>query len=208
MVKVEGPMMSLGASGKLGGALVFSKWKGRPYVRTLVRPANPKSGGQVGVRAMFKFLSQKWAGLTAGNKATWEDYADQLVVSPFNAFMGRNQFRYRDFTPPTKEDPAAEVEVADAPCVLVTTLGIRSISIELTPAAWVLDWGFAIFRDTAPAVTASFDNLIGIVLNDGANAVTWLDTPLEPNDYHYIAKGFSNDGVWGGDSNEDTETVV
>jgi len=201
-------MMSLGASGKLGGALVFAKWKGRPYVRTLVRPANPKSGGQIGVRAMFKFLSQKWAGLTDGNRATWEDYADQLVVSPFNAYVSRNQFRYRDFTPPTKEDPAAQAATPDAAVVIALTLGVRSIAVEITPSAYVADWGFAVFRALSATVVPAFDNLIGVVIQDGANAVTWLDTPLEPDAYYYMAKGFTADGLWSPDSNEETETVV
>ena len=81
MVKLQAPCLSLEASGSLAGALVFSKWKGRPYCRSLVTPANPRSGGQVGMRAMFKFLSQKWDAIAAGPKATWEDRADQLIAS-------------------------------------------------------------------------------------------------------------------------------
>ena len=50
MAKVTGPLMSMDASGKFGGALVFGKWKGRPTVRQLVTPANPQSAGQVAAR--------------------------------------------------------------------------------------------------------------------------------------------------------------
>lgn len=46
MAKVTGPLMSMDASGGFGGTLVFGKWKGRPTVRQLVIPANPKSANQ------------------------------------------------------------------------------------------------------------------------------------------------------------------
>jgi hypothetical protein len=46
MAKVTGPLMSMDASGGFGGTLVFGKWKGRPTVRQLVTPSNPKSANQ------------------------------------------------------------------------------------------------------------------------------------------------------------------
>jgi len=46
MAKTSGPLFSLGASGKFGGAAVYSIWKGITYVRQLVTPANPKSAAQ------------------------------------------------------------------------------------------------------------------------------------------------------------------
>lgn len=51
MAKVSGPLMSMDASGKLGNAIVFSKWKGRNTVRGFVIPANPRSAGQQTQRA-------------------------------------------------------------------------------------------------------------------------------------------------------------
>lgn len=50
MAKVTGPLMSMDASGGFGGTLVFGKWKGRPVVRQLVTPANPKSANQAVAR--------------------------------------------------------------------------------------------------------------------------------------------------------------
>ena len=112
MAIVKGPAMSLDASGSLAGAIVFSKWKGRNYVRQLVTPANPRSESQTGFRCSMRFLSQIWAGLSAVNKATWEDRAADMIVSEFNAFTSYNQKRWRNFLTPTKEDPAAEISAA------------------------------------------------------------------------------------------------
>ena len=47
MAKVNAPLFSLGARGKLGDALVFTPWKGLNCVRQYVVPSNPKSAGQV-----------------------------------------------------------------------------------------------------------------------------------------------------------------
>lgn len=46
MAKLKAPLMSLGASGALGKALVFFGWKGLDVVREYVIPANPKTDPQ------------------------------------------------------------------------------------------------------------------------------------------------------------------
>lgn len=61
MAKVNGPFMSLSASGTFADTLVASIWKGRPYMRQRVIPANPRTAGQTAVRvtlgAMAKSVS-------------------------------------------------------------------------------------------------------------------------------------------------------
>jgi len=51
MAKLKAPLMSLGASGQLGKALVFFPWKGLNVVREHVVPANPKTTLQTAQRA-------------------------------------------------------------------------------------------------------------------------------------------------------------
>ena len=46
MAKVTGGLLSLSSSGSIADTLTFSKWKGRPYVRQRVVPANPQSTAQ------------------------------------------------------------------------------------------------------------------------------------------------------------------
>jgi len=46
VAKLKGPLFSLGASQKLGKALVFFPWKGLNVVREYVIPSNPKTAGQ------------------------------------------------------------------------------------------------------------------------------------------------------------------
>lgn len=56
--KVTGPFMSLDASGTLANTLTASKWKGRPYMRQRVVPANPETTGQKGVRSILGTLAK------------------------------------------------------------------------------------------------------------------------------------------------------
>lgn len=202
MVKVNAPALSLDASGSLAGTLVFSKWKGRNYVRQLTIPANPKSGGQVGVRAMFKFLSQIWDGLSDANKATWLDRAEQLVASNFNGFMSYNQRRWRDFNTPTKEDPATETGTAPSGPTGVATPDVRSITITLTDGANAPDWGYAIFRSLTGTFSLAFSNCIAVVPWSGAATTEYVDSPLEPDTYYYNAVGFMATGLEGADGTE------
>jgi len=208
MVKVSAPMLSLDASGSIAGAMVFSKWKGRNYVRSLVKPANPKSGGQVGVRAMFKFLAQIWNGLSDANKATWETRADQLVASPFNAFMSYNQKRWRDFDPPSKEDPAAETGTAPSLCTGVATPDVRSITLVITHGTDPADWGLAIFRSPTGTFDLAFSNCIAVVAVDGSGDAEYVDSPLDPGTYYYNTVAFMATGLEGADGTEFSGTVT
>ena len=202
MVKVNGPAMSLDASGSLANAIVFSKWKGRNYVRERVIPANPRKPGQVGVRAMFKFLTQIWDGLTDANKATWDDRADDMVVSPFNAFISYCQRRWRNFETPSKEDPAAEVSTAPDAQTGVATPGVRSMTLAITHGTNPADWGCAIFRSLTSTFSLTWDKCIAVVPVDGSGDCEYVDTPLEPDTYYYNTIGFMADGVKGADGTE------
>jgi len=53
VAKLKAPLLSLGASGQLGKALVFFGWKGLDVVREYVIPANPKSTAQLLQRSYF-----------------------------------------------------------------------------------------------------------------------------------------------------------
>ena len=58
MAKVDGPLFSLGARGKIADAMVFFPWKGRHVVRQWLKPTNPTSTVQGYVRAALKAISK------------------------------------------------------------------------------------------------------------------------------------------------------
>lgn len=50
--------MSINPSGSIAGLLTASRWKGRPYLRLLVTPANPQSSAQSIVRSVLGMLAK------------------------------------------------------------------------------------------------------------------------------------------------------
>ena len=53
MAKVNAPLFSFNAAGKLANALVYFGWKGLDCVRSYVIPSNPKTAGQTTQRGYF-----------------------------------------------------------------------------------------------------------------------------------------------------------
>lgn len=86
MAKTTGPLFSMDASGKFGGALVFGKWKGRNTVRQLVTPANPNTQGQEDSRNAMRVMgaAQRWANLTAlkGAGRSLTDKQELTAIAP------------------------------------------------------------------------------------------------------------------------------
>jgi hypothetical protein len=208
MVKVNAPALSLDASGSLAGSMVFSKWKGRNYVRSLVRPANPQSGGQVGVRSMFRFLTQQWDALAAGDQATWEDRAEDASISPFNAFVAYNQFRWRNFLAPTQSYPEAETAFSGTLGGATAAAGVRSITVTQPVTAAGNGWGIAFFRADSTGFSTAFDNLKRIVEFDGTNDIVFVDSPLDPGTYYYNLRSITDDGALGAELGEVSDTVT
>ena len=209
MARTTGPLLSLDASGSIGGSMTFSKWKGRNYVRQLVTPNNPKSAKQTGVRAMMKYLSQIWASIGAVAQATWDDLAAASAISPFNAFIGHNMGRWQTNDGPTHAYPAAE---ADTPGAVTSNTptgyeGYASIAVILPAAADRV--GFILCRDTAEITDPTWANAIAVVQDDGtAHTVTVTDSPLEPGTYHYRAAAFTADGLIGTFAADASDTVT
>lgn len=59
MAKLKAPLMSLGASGAIGKALVYFGWKGLDVVREYVVPANPKTALQTTQRGYLTDIVDK-----------------------------------------------------------------------------------------------------------------------------------------------------
>jgi len=200
--------MSLDASGSIAGALVFSKWKGRQYVRQLVVPSNPKSAAQKGFRAMFKFLAQVWAGIGASPQATWDARAEQGIISAFNAFMGYNQARWRNFYMPSQEDPAAEASTTPSAPTLVVVPGKGQATVNITHGATAPDWGYTVHRHAGAGDAASEVNAVGVIEIDGSGDGQFTDLEVPAGVWYYRAVGFNTDGKKGISSAAQMTTVT
>lgn len=90
MAKPTAPLFSLGARGTLADAITYSGWKGIPYVRTRVIPANPQSAAQVDRRNAFAVLSAAWNRGGLQFRQGWDAAADGQAFTGRNRFMGAN----------------------------------------------------------------------------------------------------------------------
>ena len=73
----------------LGNSVVFSMWKGRPYMRSWVKPANPQTAKQQANRAVMENLVKRWQTVidTADKKAEWNNEALSYQISGYNLFV-------------------------------------------------------------------------------------------------------------------------
>lgn len=205
MVKVLGPMFSFEASGTIGNIATFSKWKGRPYVRQRVIPANPKSVLQVSTRAMMQFLSQRWVSMGATPKGTWDALAAAGQYSPFNAYIGRNMQRWREFQSPSQTYPAPETGTQPV-AVLTSAVGGASYAdllLTLTTANNV--WGCALFHSLTGTFTPSRANCIAVI--PFSATVTYTVSGLAAGNHYFDAKFFTTEGALGADEGEVTCAV-
>jgi hypothetical protein len=73
----------------IGDNVVFTIWKGRPYFRSYVVPANPNTDKQKANRAVLTELVKRYQSLYADDdvKAEWNIEALPYLVSGFNIFV-------------------------------------------------------------------------------------------------------------------------
>lgn len=194
MVKLAGPAMSLDASGTIGGVLTFSKWKGRPYVRTRVIPSNPKSAAQMGVRAMMKFLAQAWAALGASPKASWDTAGDARKISAFNAYQSANMSHWRDNLPAGQTNTLLRATAAAA--ITGTAAGDlgRYAFSSVTIGAGAGQWGLIVYMSTVTGFTPNWNNARQIVVAAAGGDTDIQIGPLASGTYYLRYATFSVDG--------------
>ena len=152
MAKVNGPLLSIGGGGQIGQSQVYSTWKGRPYVRRYVVPANPQSTEQTKTRNSFAWLNNVWRLAPAEFQAPWTRFASGKVLTNRNAFLSKNTGVLRSLTTLTGIvlSPGAA--------------GGLAITPTITPGA-----GQLTFAATAPSVLPSgwsIIKLVGVAIRD------------------------------------------
>lgn len=160
MAKVTSPLMSLDASGSIAGAITFSKWKGRNYVRQLVIPANPRSAGQQATRAALGAGGRMSSFLGLGSDAQVAlNEAAPSGQSGAGYYVKLQTERYEQSDTDYKNVSNATVKgYFDA---AASTLGLQPITIP---------------GDTPIVVPA------GLILWNGYQAMHFVDDTIAPTD--------------------------
>lgn len=148
MAKTVAPLLSFDAGGQIAKTQVYARWKGRPYVRRYVIPANPNTVEQQKTRGAFAWLMQAWKFYPAGAQAGWAAYADSLRITDRNAWAKINLATLRNATDLENliVSPSALSGVVAAD--MTVTPGNDAFTVTLTaptlPAGWTVVKGCAV----------------------------------------------------------------
>lgn len=142
MAKPTAPLLSFDASGTIAKTQVYSRWKGRSYVRRHVIPANPNTTAQQATRNVFSTSSAIWKQGPSLLTEVWNLFATGQVLTGRNAFIGsytRNLRSKTDFTD-FVFSPSAKGGLA--PLTITVTAGSTNLSVAMTvpapPTGWTL----------------------------------------------------------------------
>jgi len=205
MATVKAPLFGLDASGALGGSIVYSIWRGRAYVRRLAIPANPKSVLQIGMRSVFKWITQDFTNLTAAQKAAWDALAAGDNITQLNAQVRDAQKRAR-INQGWRRGPAETANpTIDPPTVLVTTAQNKSLVLSWTrPVANQGEYTAGVYLRTTTGLTGLIQELqIVQVVTDITVTVTGL---VNGTGYFWVVRETNFDGELGTVSAEGTGT--
>lgn len=206
MATTKGPLLSLDASGTVAGTMVFSKWKGRNYVRRHAIPANPKTQPQIANRTMMAFLAQSWSDLSAPEQASWEALAASQSISPFDAYVQVNLRAWTQFQFPTQEYNVSDSDLGSL-TTFVPVGGVGQISWTATSASPTDNWGLAIGLGTGGAPGVLKTTIAQVAIFDGASH-TGVITGLAPGSYYLDAKNFGVHGQLAADPTSAGPIVV
>ena len=105
MARLNGPLFSLDARGKLGRALIYSIWKGLNYARKYLIPANPRTDGQMLIRGYFTTAVDAYQLEEQTTRNAWDAAIKKLgrPMTGFNYYLGHYVKYLIDHTgtPPT-----------------------------------------------------------------------------------------------------------
>lgn len=140
MARTVAPLLSFSAAGQIAKTQVYSRWKGRPYVRRYAIPSNPQTAEQTSTRSVFSWLNGVWRYYPEAARAAWALYAISRQITDRNAFIKQNLSTLRPAT--DIQDiiisPSALSGLAAAGMVL--TPGTDKITVALTapslPSGW------------------------------------------------------------------------
>lgn len=129
MAKVTFSPLIVAASGSVKDT-VFSKWKGKNYIRARVIPANPNTAAQQAVRESLARCVTLWQSFEAQIEAAWNLYAGPYGYSGYNAFVKANRATEQAGTELQATPPNADVTAVSD---LAASTGAASGEIDL---AW------------------------------------------------------------------------
>lgn len=159
MSKTTAPLLSFGARGQIAKTAVYSTWRGIPYVRRHVIPANPNTVAQQTTRTTFSMLREMWKLAPTLARAPWDTFATGRQFLGLNAYIGENMRVIRGEMDMQKfiGSPGARGGLPPVSVVPGTGSGSGEIDVAFTnpspPSGWTLEAEVAMaFPDQQPGL--------------------------------------------------------
>lgn len=155
MAKTTAPLLSFSAGGAIAKTQVYSRWRGVPYARRYVIPANPRSTGQVLTRDVFSNLNAMWKLAPTGLQAPWDLFATGQPFTGRNAWLSKNVKLLRSQADMSDFMFSPGAKGGTPPDSITVTAGSSELTVAFTdpttPTGWTLTahWAAA-FIDQAP----------------------------------------------------------
>jgi hypothetical protein len=181
MARTTGPLFSLDASGSVAKTIVFSKWKGRSYVRRHAIPSNPNTPLQQGMRSVLKYITQHYVDLSDAQILQWKNAGAVDNITPLNAQVRDAGQRARNNLGWRQELLATPLGTIHPPTSPTLTFSHGSFTAAWTrPVADQGDYTTAIYVDTVDPTTGDISTLKTIVdVVDLTAVVLGLDPTLD-----------------------------
>ncbi len=208
MVKLTGPALSLRARGSIAGVLSFATLRGHAYVKRKPTVPNQNTAPQKGIRAMVRFLTTEWSGLSGGQQASFEQLATSYDVAAYHAYLKTNMIRWRRWAAPAKAHPAAEDDAAGTVTIQSTLGRVAQIVLVLNMAGVAQNWGVTIHRTTSTGFTPARNNVIFTMPQAANGLFFYVDQVRDLATYYYRAQPFSIAGKQGSMTAEKAGTAA
>ncbi len=206
MVKTKTPLFSAEASGTFAGQLTFLNTRRGTTIRRRRRPRDPKTGGQLGRRSAFNFITKNWSTISAGARASWDNLDRPADQSAYNGFVAHNQQNWSGFLA-----PGAIFPITRTGTVGTFTSGPSAVdvgtAIQFTARVSPLNsnWGIVIFASLLSGFTTAVDNAISMEWLGNTILKSWTWSPASPGPWFFNARLFTVFGLLGA---EDGEFVI
>lgn len=143
MAKITGGLLSLGARGTIAKTITFAGWRGVPYARQTVIPANPQTTAQTTTRQTFSNASAIWKGAASLFTAPWDRFAVGQKFTGRNAFIKEFVGRLRGDANLTDMLFAPSAKGGTPLTTITLTPAANQITVDVTapapPTGWTLD---------------------------------------------------------------------
>lgn len=205
MTVLKAPFMSEEARGTLAGLITFSRRRGRSVAGVANRPRQPRTEAQRATRIFMTWLTGQWAALSGPQKATWLNFPDTPLLSPYHAFLSHNVNRFKNL-PGTHAAPATYPNWPGKSYPVGITGGAGGyIDDSVTPGVGYLDftrnnnllqqlWAFAYFRTSPENPEPCYRSLVAIETIDAIGYRTTRIANLPPGPIVIDVQRFSTDG--------------